>query len=518
MKQLSVIFFVLLATLIITPLKAYDTLLYRNAFEASRLKEALDGNNVDFVSVFLSIDSDSMTYERSREKLNTFYNLLDPKLAITKSPKQKAKLIFKEVHGHFFNQYEESVLFSRAFKDGFYNCVSASMLYAVILKHYEIPFEIKEKPTHVYLVAYPGTENILFETTNPRGFYVMDEKGKQEYLEGLITLKFTSREHVNSVGAANAFNEFFYNNQNISLTQLAGLQYYNQTIRWYEEKDMDQAIQCAVKMNMLYPCQKHQYVKASLLTTALANSNYDSIKEVLFLCQYANTIRDIKDRKMVIGEFEEILQKKLYKESDQSFAVKAFELVQGNIDDKKLIEDLTYSYYTYTCNWYAMKGDWNNSLTFANKAYLYNQKDVRLHDLIVRAIISMTENVKDKQKNVETLDAYIAQYPFITTNKNFRMIRLYHLSMATYSLFNKDKGTEGYKRMEQLEAELKSETERITGIDQMIGMAFAEAGAYHYRKKEYTKAKEILLKGLKVTPDHPELVERLRIVEDDLER
>lgn len=122
------------------------------------------------------------------------------------------------------------------------------MLYAIILEKYRIPFDIKEKPTHVYLVTYPDDENILLETTNPRGFYVPDEKAKQEYLEGLITMKFTTRAYVNSVGQANAFNEFFYNNENISLNQLAGLQYHNHAITAYEEKNIDLAIQCATSL------------------------------------------------------------------------------------------------------------------------------------------------------------------------------------------------------------------------------------------------------------------------------
>jgi len=95
-------------------------------------------------------------------------------------------------------------MFSRIFEAGIYNCVTASMLYALILDHYQIPYEIKEKPTHIYLVALPGKDNILFETTNPRGLYVPDEKFKRDYVNSLVQLKYTTQEHVNEVGLANA--------------------------------------------------------------------------------------------------------------------------------------------------------------------------------------------------------------------------------------------------------------------------------------------------------------------------
>ncbi len=514
MKRLTIIACVLL-TLTVTSLKAYDTLLYQTAFEASRLKKALAGDDVDLLSVFLAIDSDSVTYMRYREKLNNFYRLLDPKVLNITSHKQKAKLIFKEVHAHFFTRYEEHVLFSQVFKDGVYNCVSASMLYTLILENYGIPFDIKEKPTHVYLVTYPNDENILFETTNPRGFYVPDEKAKQEYLDGLITMKFTTREHVNSVGQANAFNEFFYNNQNISLNQLAGLQYHNRAVTSYEEKNINRAIQCVAKLNLLYPRPKHEAMKITFLSVALSNSNFDSVNDILYLCQYANVIRDINDRKQVIVQFDQILEKKLFKESNDTLVAKAFELVTKNIVDKELVGDISYSYYLYMSQWYSMKGEMNKSLTFASQAYRYNQKDARLQELIVRAIMLKTDKVKDKEKNIATLDAYILEFPFITTNRNFRMFRLYQLSMSAYNLFNHDKGAEAYKRMEELEVGLESEKELATADEVYLGMPYAEAGAYHYRRKEYTKARAILKKGLEIAPGHFELLERLRIVEEE---
>ena len=52
-------------------------------------------------------------------------------------------------------------------------------------------------------------------------------------------------------------------------------------------------------------------------------------------------------------------------------------------------------------------------------------------------------------------------------------------------------------------------------LQPMIGLAYAEAGAYHYRKKQFQKARDVLQKGLQIVPGHGEISERLRIVEDE---
>jgi hypothetical protein len=320
---------------------------------------------------------------------------------------------------------------------------------------------------------------------------------------------------VNSVGVANAFNEFYYSNQNITQSQLAALQYHNEALDFYNNEDVHAAIKSAVKMNMLYPCPKHQYMKASFIGVALSNSNFTSLRDVLYLCEYANSVKDVKDKKYVLGTFEEILDEQLYKASNDTFVNEAYRLVKEHVTDKNILDELSYSYNLGMSYWYSMKGDNGKSLEFASLAYAFNQKDARLQDLIVRAIVLKTEKLKGKDRNVEMLDAYAQQFPFLVSHKSFKMLRIYHLSTLTYGLFLDNKGSEAYKYLTQLETELKSENEKLVNFEELIGMVYAEAGAYHFRKKEFKTAKQIMLKGLEIAPDHGELKERIRIVEEE---
>lgn len=495
---------------------ANDTLLYRSVFEEKVISKALQRKDVDYLTLYASIFSDSAACSRYKSLLNAFYSDFDNKIVGLKSNKQKAKLIFKEVHDRFFRQYEENVLFTKIFEDGIYNCVTSSMLYSIVLEHYNIPFEIKEKPTHVYLVAFPGTDNILFETTNPKGFFVPDEKSKREFVEGLIALKFTTQEHVNTVGVTKAFNEFYYNNLNIDPLQLAGVQYYNQALSLYEQDSIHEAIKSARKMYMLYPSPKNLYLKTSLISVALGNSTFDTARDILYLCEYANSTKDIQDKRKVLNTFDQIIDDKLFKNGNDSLVTDIYKAISRQIDDKELAKDISFLYYAQMASWQQMKGNMDESLDFAERAFAINDKDVRLHDVIVRGIVLKTQKLKGDQKNIDILNNYTKTFPFLKSHKTFKALLVYQYSLLAYSLFLQNSGKEAYDNLALLESELTALNEKTMISEEMIGMVYAEAGAYHYRRKEYKKAKEIILKGLEIAPDHGELKERLRIVEDEL--
>jgi hypothetical protein len=277
----------------------------------------------------------------------------------------------------------------------------------------------------------------------------------------------------------------------------------------------DDAIRSAVKMNMLYPSPKHQYIKINMIGSVLGKSEFTSLSDIVYLCEYANSVRDVQDRKFVLSVFGDILREKLYKAGNDLFVNNAYQLINDRIEDEKVREQITYDYYCGMSNWYQMKGDMQSCLEFAGLAYAMNQKDVRLHDVIVRAIALKSEKLKAKEKNIDELNQYVAKFPFLADHKTFKQLQAYQLSLLCYSLFLDNNGKDGYKFLAQLEALLDSEKEKMTNMEELIGMVYAEAGAYHFRKKEYKTAREIMLKGLEIAPDHGELKERIRIVDNE---
>src|SRR5688572_6708147 len=491
-----------------------DTLVFRSAFEERIILQAINKKNPDLITLFSVINTDSAAAAQYDVRLNKFYASLDDKVDATKSNKQKARVIFREVHDYFLNQYEEHTSFNNIFENGRYNCVTASMLYSIVLKRYGVPYAIKEKPTHVYLVAFPGSENILYETTNPKGFFVFDEKQKKAYVDGLIAVKFTTQEHVSNVGISNAFNEFYYNNDNIDEIQLAALQYMNFALTDYNNDRHEDAVKHIVKTNLLFPSGKHQFLQLNIIGTALANSKFDNPRDVMYISEYANACRDIADKKRVVTMFGDIIQKRLIENDDQAFVVNAFAICKEKIRDTTVVKDISYNYYYAMAYTQSTKGDWTRSLEYANNAFKINPKNITLQELILRGVILSADGAPNNEK-ASKVEGYADAYPFLRNNKSYKALLIYAYVFESYTKFSQNAEVDGYTYMKKAESSMKSDWTSMPLIDQMIGLMYAEAGAYHFRKKQYTKAKEILLEGLKVAPNHSEINARLEIVEDE---
>ena len=95
---------------------------------------------------------------------------------------------------------------------------------------------------------------------------------------------------------------------------------------------------------------------------------------------------------------------------------------------------------------------------------------------------------------------------------------IFQHTFLAYSLFRENKEAEANEHFRHMETELQDSGSDGMVEQELIGLVYAEAGAFYFRKKNYQKARELILAGLQKTPDHNELKERLKIVEDEIKR
>ena len=95
-----------------------------------------------------------------RSSLDKIYAQLDKKVELNKDDEKSIQNIFKTVHASLLNKYDVNANFRGIFQSGEYNCVTGSALYGIVFSHYNIPFVVKEAPTHVYLVVDPNGKKI----------------------------------------------------------------------------------------------------------------------------------------------------------------------------------------------------------------------------------------------------------------------------------------------------------------------------------------------------------------------
>ena len=190
----KVCFFFLLSVMVSSTTFAGNRhLVFRSLFEERIILQAIQRHNPDLVTLFSVINTDSADAVQYNARLNKFYTSLDSKVNATKSNKQKAKVIFKEVHDYFLNQYEEHTSFNNIFENGRYNCVTACMLYSMVLKRYGVPYAIKEKPT-MYILWHSRAARMFHMRPQIRRVFSSSMKNKRKpTLTGSLQLSLLPR-------------------------------------------------------------------------------------------------------------------------------------------------------------------------------------------------------------------------------------------------------------------------------------------------------------------------------------
>lgn len=147
-----------------------DSVTFHSEFEREQFT-LFDQGVPSELALLVSTDSLGTRSDMARieARLKGLYDELDSRNIQKRSIEKKIKIIFKVVHEKFLVKYSEQCSFLDLFDNGSYNCVTASACYAIVFQQYDIEVAIQELPTHVYLIADPGGENITIESTDPLG-------------------------------------------------------------------------------------------------------------------------------------------------------------------------------------------------------------------------------------------------------------------------------------------------------------------------------------------------------------
>ncbi len=427
---------------------------------------------------------------------------------------KKVKLIFKTVHAEFLKKYQGLTTLSEIFENGTYNCVSATALYALVFSHYNIPFQIKEKPTHVYLVAYPENLNILVESTLPgKGYVLPTNEEKKNYVNQLVTLKFLNRDYVNQVGIDKAYNEFFYRqDESISIQNLAGIQYYNEAVESIDNKEYEKAYLNIYKADILYPSKKNKFLKVSLLGEILNNVNFRQTIHFYYLAEYANHAQTEGANRQSKGIFASNMHKYLVERQDTSFLRKSFEVYSQSISDTLFKSEITQFYYAEISKYYYNHGYTNEAIECARKVYKLNPGNADAQMLISNSLLRNSPNGTGGLKEINLLDEYSKEFPFLKENALILSLYLHNFCYVSIIGFQKEDRAEGMKYLKKAQEILKLDNKNLMVDNNIIGNMYA-AAAESYLHKNENMTKELTNKGLEYSPYNSFLLRIKRALE-----
>ena len=199
----------------------------------------------ELLITFVRVDGQVSPNEIDRQvaELDAFVAQLRHKREKYRSEQRFLSYFFYKVHRRFLKRYQSHTTMRDLLEDGHYDCVTGSALYALLLDALDIPYQVHEFPYHVYLTVTPKDQDtIMIESTDPQYGLVIDtDEQAKRY------------RHYRQVSDTDAYYQYdFTIQEDIGLTELAGLSYFNEAVEYYNKRELQQAKRLLQQATRLY--------------------------------------------------------------------------------------------------------------------------------------------------------------------------------------------------------------------------------------------------------------------------
>ncbi len=245
---------------------------------------ALASDDKPFQPLQAYLNTDT-SYKVDTEPFTTYLNQLEKKKAAFKNERDFLRFVFHKTHQKFLRHYEAYASFSDLLQTGKYNCLTGTALYSILLDHFNITYSTIETNYHIFILAKADGVPVLLEATDPLSGFVENEKELasklEHYRDNSLENPSRSKEQVQY--------EFSFNLwETVSLQELTGLLYFNQAIKSFNEKHLEEATAFLMKAAQFRPSERMEefssivmaMVKESELTTAVKQTLVTQLKQV----------------------------------------------------------------------------------------------------------------------------------------------------------------------------------------------------------------------------------------------
>jgi hypothetical protein len=494
-------------------LVSYQDLVFTSGLEKNSFSYKEPISEMEYLNLALTANTEKPS-EFVKDYIDT-YNSFARDLNTTEFKKLKTdkqiKLLYKKVHSYFFKKYNLNTNFESIFKNGDYNCVTATTLYALLLYHFNIPFQIKETATHVFIVALPESKSILLESTDPKiGFFEYNQAFKEKFVDYLVAEKLVSSKEVADQGIELVFNKNYFTQQSINLSQLIGLMYYNNAVSKIESGDFKSASDQLLKSYYLYPCEKSKYLIYQSIINCLANADYQNQSDWHLYVLISKFLGSTITTEIMKSEFSRIDKTLLVDKSDVKKFTEAYNYIDDQIKDSVLKSEISFIYNFEMARYLLVTKKESEALPFIEEAYQLHPNNYEIENIFISSLMNnflKTENIAELEK----IENYSVKYVNLLKNEQFTtMLLYYYLAQAKdfLNVWNIAKAETMFQKFENT-YDINKTVSLNTG---QVAEIYAQAAAGYYKKNNVKKAREYVLRGLKYAPDSYQLKNSLKML------
>ena len=494
----------------ITLFASHDSTLYNSRFEEQLFKNIQDSVTVSPLDIMLAVNYKNDNEKLVQKRIDGIVASLKNQGLEGKKTKKQIQEIYKSIHKEELKKYVEDAGFNELFESGDYNCVSATALYAMVLQEFNIDYEIRETPTHVYLVADPSDTKVLIESTLPQnGTFEFDYKTKKEYVNYLVSSKLISKEEFENTSVDKLFEEHYDQNKIIDLTQLAALMYYNEGVTKFNTRDYESASLALKKANTIYPSVAVGLLYNSALATQLNSEIATKKYNPLMLASFVNFNRT-NDEYSVYGIdfFKNIGNQLMIENPDVPKYKSYFESFKSMLDDSVDINPFSQTYYVLLAYSNELNENYAAALQNMNYSYISNSENLSTKEAILGLIRNHLVNDKEHEATTDSLDMYFDIFPFLEENTGLQEYYSYCKMRVIREIFLYNMPTLGYEKLSAFEESLQYANAYSHDKEYLENMYLDIAG-YYARKNNMNMAAKSLQRGLQFEPNSMLLKNRL---------
>lgn len=187
-------------------------------------------------------------HEKAAAELAEHIHTLKRSQSRTKNDVQFIGSVFQKTQSRFFQHYTQYAQFHELFESGTYNCLTGTIIYAIIFQHLGYNVQMFETRYHSFLIVSLGNNQVLVESTDALNGVVVGKNNVDHQVKGYLDKEASAPEDPSAMSLKD-----YAPIQSVTLTQLIGLHYLNTAVVNINAGDFKRAIKDLGQARTLYP-------------------------------------------------------------------------------------------------------------------------------------------------------------------------------------------------------------------------------------------------------------------------
>lgn len=485
---------------------------FHSEIEKEGFNTLCSGQKPDYLTMAVAVNPNSGTSELTtiRQVIKTEALFLKAGIADIKKPAAKLKYIFDHVQNTLLKHYDLDADFSEMFENGKHNCLTATLLYTLLLDELSIKYTIKFMPGHVYPIVYANNIPYIFETTDPvHGFVELNSNVQKEAIQSMRLMQFISSDNGANKSTGNLFDRYYIKLNNTEMKGLVAYQYTNASFVAMLKQDFSTAYDLITKGILLTPMDEMFMMQEELLKQSILLANTTSTKRAVMLVTYYNTTKNENKKNQVADEFKHSVYIILFSSfPSPDSLLPVYKTFYNGIKDEDMRDVLEDTYTSQYLEYLQTNDRREDAFELIYAAYTGGNKSAFIKNQMHNCINELTLGLPFNNSGVKEFDSLVLKYPAIMDFDVFVYNRCQVIINAAGQAFKSKNGEEGERLLKKFDEEGYYDKTKPSYCNP--ASVYSLAGSYYFKKGNTAKAKASLNKGLTFDPDNYEIIKKLR--------